>query len=202
MSKPKAPRVTLITGEFPIANVQLATPRAYQPGATPKYSISLPLTPADAKPLLEGCKEVARQQFPTANERLQVTKPNGDTVTLKLPFAAGDAINEKRWTEGKTAFDHFAGKLVFRASSMQAVPVCDMGGKPVDPASIHSGDTVRAQVSLVAMETPAFQGVVCYLNAVLLVKRGERRSASDAFASFIGTSSVDPFAAQLDSLLK
>lgn len=197
MSNPnQKPRLNIVTPEFSAFGANLSQARKPEgfPNAKAKFSLSIPLTEAEAAPILEQLRELAKKSFPSMDEQGRVTRSNGDLVTVRLPVERGDAINAKRVAAGKKPFDFLAGKVVFKASADEGrqPPVCDMSGMPVAASKVNGGDTVRAQLGFLGVDVPgSFIGISCYLNGVLLVKSNTTRNAADMFTAFLNTGSAD-----------
>lgn len=198
------PRLSLTTPEFHAFGVNLAEARRPQgyPNAKAKYSLSMPFSPAAFEPIRVQLEAFAKQAFPSMDERGRIVRPNGDTVTLKLPFESGNNINASQTAKGKKPFDYLAGQIVLKASADEGRQpgICDIQGAPVAPGKIKGGDILRAAVGFLGVDIPgSFVGIACYLNAVLLVRAGETRNPADTFKAFLSaTPDVNPFAAATD----
>lgn len=197
----KYPSVSLITPEFEVFGPNLVTPRkADFPGAEPKYSVSMPLTADAAKDILAAIVKVAREAWPSVNDKLQIILPNGLLGQLYKPYELGEVINRARAAKGKSEYKSLVGKLVFRASSpaSRQPSICDLSGNTVGAGIVKSGSIARAAVNIVALtNNPTNPGVAMYVNQILFVKASEfgQKLAAEVFKDYVGgQSAIDPFA--------
>lgn len=195
----------VITPEFRAMNVALITPRApkTQPNAAKKFRISIPLLrdSEEVEEILAGIQKEARRVFPTMTAEDKIKLPNGDIVTLKVPFESGASINYRRVQDGKKPYDFLNGMIVFNAGAQEGrrPGLCDTAGRPVNPADIRAGAVCRANIAFKGIQTAAFSGVSCYLNDVLLVSKAAERDAASVFGAYVSkTSDANPFAPAAD----
>lgn len=161
----------------------LFVPRAYQgPGAqtaqsAPKYQTNI-LIPKDDPinvPLLTAAVKAAV-------EKVRVAKFGGKVPPgLKLPWYDGDGLTPS----GKKPGEECRGHLVLSAWTTTKPTVYLHNTKtPAAPEDVWAGQEAHVAIKL-AVYTGLSVGVTCYLNAVLLLGRGERIDGrvdpSDAF---------------------
>jgi len=200
MSNTSKPKLSIITPEFQAFGVNLAEARKPEgfANAKAKFGLSIPLSRADAAPIMQQLRDLAKQSFPNMDEQGRVTRPNGDVVTVRLPVTTGEEINARRTAAGKKTYDYLAEKIVFKASADEGRQpgICDADGRPVAPGKIHGGDTLRAALGFLGVDVPgSFIGIACYLNGVFLVKSAEGRDVAGMFQEFISKQNdVNPFA--------
>src|SRR5271165_223127 len=102
--------------------------------AKPQYSATFLLDPTDpvfsgeGKSIVRLSLAVAKEEFPTVYaDAVKAAKANGGAslagvlkhlaANVKLPFEYGDAVNEARAADGKSAYAWAPGKVLFKASS-------------------------------------------------------------------------------------
>lgn len=113
----------------------------YQGKDTGYYKTKLILTPADAKPLIELCKEVAVDEYGPKK-----------AAAASMPFKKNDD-----------------GNYVFAFKSKHKPPVYDAKGKVVtDELKIGSGSVLKIAGALKPKQ--GAQGVNAFLNAVMVVE--------------------------------
>lgn len=150
----------------------LFVPRAYQgPGASavqsvPKYQTSILIAKDDKVnvPLLTAAVKAAIEQ-------VRVAKFGGKVPAgLKLPWYDGDGLTPS----GKEPGEECHGHLVLSARSSTKPAVFLRSTKhPAMPEDVWAGQEAHVAVK-VKVYTGVSIGVTCYLNAVLLLGRGER----------------------------
>lgn len=186
-------------GKFMLKNVrcmypELAAPKTFpgQPDEQAKYSIQLLLSKAD-KGQLAALKAFIKDEIDNSKvnaglkKQILKTALDSDAYNDFALIKDGDARNARRVDEDKEAVDGYEGNYVVTAKRSQKIgPPLVVGpdAKAIDAGQIAgeivSGYYVNAQISAYVYTAPK-AGVTLSLDAVQLVKKGERFGQSNPF---------------------
>jgi|SRR5882672_882077 len=176
----------------------------------PRFSAQF-IIDADS-PDVKGMKEVvaslARSKWPD--------KKFSD---MKLPFQDGTKAADKRKAKDKDDAEWQRGKLIMNTKSYTDVRLCVLeNGKIVDLESaamialhkdkFYQGVEVLAQFNFSAYDASAEDskdGITTYLNMVLSLNKGTRRSggrsSSEVFKGYVGTISAEDPTSGMDDIM-
>lgn len=160
----------IMTPKFRVAFPEVFTPRAFQSGQEPKYSVTMLFDgDADLAALKQMAKDVAAEKWP--GKKL----PKG----LKSPFRDGDEVE----------WDGFAGCTFVRATSKYQPGIVgrDASRAIVKAEEFYAGCYARATVNCFAYDTAGNKGVAFGLQNIQFLEHGEpftgRTNAEDDFDS-------------------
>lgn len=143
----------------------LFTPKSIK-GSPAKYSACL-LIPKDDQETIKKYQEALEAAYAAGEKKLSTGKVVPKLSSLHCPLHDGD--------EEKPGQEAYENCFFLNASSREKPKVVDRELNPItDPSVIYSGCIVNASVTLYAYKTDVSKGVAAALNAVQLVKRGER----------------------------
>jgi len=172
---------SVVTGKVRLSYVHLFNPYAAQPGAEPKYSVTILLPKSDL---------VTKQRIDAAiNAAIQLgitSKWNGvKPPILHIPVHDGDGV---RPSDGMPFGEECKGHWVFTASNKQKVEIVDINLNPIiDQTQIYSGIYARVSVRFFPFNQNGKKGIGCGLGPVQKLEDGEplggRITAAEAFGS-------------------
>ena len=181
----------VVTPEFRLVYPNLFEARAFvrdgKPQGEPKYGLVMLFKPDEIDGMKSTAAGVAKAKW-----------PGRDLKELKFPFKKGDAEAKKREDKGKDG-SFYAGTVVIKASSKYQPQVVDMDRKDIlDPKRVYSGVYAFAELNFVAYNGVGGgqDGVTCYVNFVMISRKGDRiagKTADDVFSGVQGgDTNVDP----------
>lgn len=179
----------VLTGKVRLSYANLTTPRAQQPGAEPKFSVTLLIPKSDAatKADIDASIQAA------AAEGLTKVWNNARPPQLRVPIYDGDSVRPS----GEPFGDECKGHWVMTASSKQKPQVVDISNINVElaPHDIYSGMYARVTIRFFAYSNSGNKGIGCGLNNVLKVADGEPLSGHASAASDFAGLATAPAAA-------
>jgi hypothetical protein len=175
----------IVTGKVRLSYVHLFTPFANQPGAEPKYSVTLliPKTDVATKQRIDAAIQTAIQDG-VASRWNGVRPPQ-----VHLPIHDGDGV---RPSDGMPFGEECKGHWVLTASSKDRPEVVDLNLQPIlNQTEVYSGMYAHVSIRFFAYNASGKKGIGCGLGNVQKVSDGEplggRRSAAEDFASLAAT---------------
>lgn len=184
-----------------ISYPHLGTPRAANPGDTPKYSCTI-LIPKDHTDDLAALNAAIKQAHAEAMQ------PKGAwggkaPAAPKIAFYDGDKPNPN---SGEDWGPECKGCYFLRCTTTSAPDVIDRNNQKIlDPdTEVYAGCWCNFSVNVKAYDYSGSKGIGFYLNAVRFVKDGEPLGAhNDAKADFADielepAATADPFAADFN----
>jgi hypothetical protein len=177
----------VLTGEVRLTFPHLHTPFANQPGADPKYSVTLLIPKSDVA---------------TYNEMKAAEEAAAQAVTGKLWNGLRPAVLESVIWDGDGVRKNGAafgpgckGHWVVTASTKNKPYVCHTSNVDVEllPQDVYSGMYARVIVNFFGYLNSGKKGVGCGLNGVMKTNEGEHLSGGTATAAdFAGVGSSAP----------
>jgi hypothetical protein len=182
----------VLTGEVRLSYANLTAPRAIQPGAEAKYSVTLLIPKSDfaTKADIDASMQAAAQEAVTKTWG-GVRPPN-----LKVPIYDGDGVRPS----GEPFGDECKGCWVMTASSKNKPQVVGIDNVNVDlaPPDIYSGMYARVTINFFGYSNSGNKGVGCGLGNVMKTRDGEPLSGGASAASdfaAVGNAVVPPVTA-------
>lgn len=170
----------VITNEVRISYEHLLKPHANQPGAEPKYSVTLLIPKSDVatKQRIDAAIQAAIQDG--INSKWNGTRP----AQPAIPIYDGDGLRPN----GEPFGEECKGHWVMTASSKQQPEVVDTNLNPIiNPTEIYSGMYARVSINFFAYNAAGKKGIGCGLGPVQKTRDGEplggRITAAEAFGS-------------------
>jgi len=160
----------VVTNKVRFSYCHLWEPTAMDPGATPKYSVTLLIPKSDTATVakinqaIEAAKEEGKEKWGGK------IPPN-----MKSPLRDGDIERPDR--------DEYAGMYFISTSSVKPVKVVDKNIQPVetgDDDTLYSGAYGRASINLYPYAKSANKGVAAGLLSVQVLESGERLSGTSS----------------------
>lgn len=177
----------VLTPECRLSYVHLVTPHASQPGADPKYSVTLLI------PKVPGIKEELDAAIAAAAEEAVAKKWNGvRPPVLQSVVHDGDGVRPS----GERFSDECKGCWVVTASSKTKQPVVGMDNLACDlaPTDIYSGMYARVSINFYGYLAAGKRGVACGLRGVMKTRDGEPLGGAhvSAVSEFAGLGNAAP----------
>ncbi len=163
----------ITTGMARLSYVHLTTPRAANPNAEPKYSVTflVPKTDAATKYTMDAAVQTAIQEGIANPKAWNGRRP----ANPKLPIHDGDGTRDN----GEPYGEECRGCWVVTASSKDRPKVYDANLQEIlDPTQIYSGMYGRVNVRFYAFSNSGNVGIACALNMVQKLQDGEPLSGS------------------------
>lgn len=184
----------VVTGKVRLSYVHLFTPFANQPGAEPKFSVTLLIPKSDI-----ATKQRIDAAIQAAIEEGISTKWNGvRPPQIHLPIHDGDGV---RPSDGMPFGKECKGHWVMTASSKQKPEIVDINLNPIiDQTQIYSGIYGRVSIRFFPYNAAGKKGIGCGLGNVQKLEDGEplggRRSAADDFGDLAPPAAASGYPAQ------
>lgn len=181
---------SLVTGKARLSYVHLFTPYANQPGAEPKYSVTILVPKSDV-----ATKQKIDAAINAAVQEGVASKWNGvRPPVLSIPVHDGDGV---RPSDGMPFGDECKGHWVFTASSKQAPQVVDITVNAIlNQTEVYSGMYGRVSIRFFPYASNGKKGIGCGLGNVQKLEDGEplggRTSAASDFGDGGGYTPVAP----------
>lgn len=178
----------VLTGEVRLSYVNLTAPRAAQPNAQPKYSVTLLIPKTDNATLID-----INASIKAAYEEGVTKKWGGAHPQQKIIVHDGDGLRPSGLPFG----DECKGHWVLTASSKTEPQVVgiDTVNRELAPSDIYSGMYARVTINFFAYDTAGSKGVGCGLGNVMKTKDGEPLSGGASAASDFADFNTMPAAA-------
>lgn len=167
----------VLTGKVRFSYVNVWTPRALQPGDTPKYSVCILIPKSDTETI-----NAIKAAINAAAAKGVIEKWGGSSPkNVKHPLKDGDAKNPPD--------PAFAGHMYINASSKRKPGVVDYPNVNdiIDQSQFYSGCYGRAHLNFFAYAAPGNKGVGAGLNHIQKMEDGEPLaggvSAQEAFGA-------------------
>ncbi len=180
----------VVTGKVRLSYVHLFTPYANQPGAEPKYSVTLLIPKSDiaTKQRIDAAINAAIQDG--VSSRWNGVRP----PQIHLPIHDGDGV---RPSDGMPFGEECKGHWVMTASSKDKPEIVDLNLNPIiNQSEVYSGIYAHVSVRFFAYNSNGKKGIGCGLGNVQKVSDGEplggRTSAAADFASLAATAPATP----------
>lgn len=169
----------VLTGEVRLSYANLTKPRAQQPGAEEKFSVTLLIPKSDyaTKADIDASIEAA------AREGLSKCWNNARPPMMRVPIYDGDGVRPS----GEPFGDECKGHWVMTASTKQKPQVVDISNINCElaPSDIYSGMYARVTINFFPYANSGNKGVGCGLGNVMKTRDGEPLSGrSDAASDF------------------
>lgn len=170
----------VVTGNVVFSYLNCWDPKAVQPGATPKYSVSLIIKKSDTK-TIEKIKSAIQAAYEEGQSKL---KGNGKTVPalnlLKTPLRDGDLERPDD--------PNYADSYFINCNSNTAPGIVDADRNPIlDRSEMYSGVIGRASISLYAYNVNGNKGIAAGLQNLQKISDGTplggKSRAEDDFAT-------------------
>lgn len=151
----------VVTGVVRFSYLNVFTPKAIEPGAPEKYSVSLLIPKDDAKTLTK-----IKSVIDLLKEQAKV-KYNGKLpANFKLPLRDGDVDREDD--------EAYAGHYFVNANATTKPGLIDeRGNKIIDPDELYSGCYGHASVNFYLYDKSGSRGIACGLNSLMKTKDGD-----------------------------
>lgn len=169
----------VVTGKVRLSYVHLFKPYTNQPGAEPKYSVTilLPKSDVQTKQKIDAAIEAAKQ-LGAANKWGGIIPPQ-----IAICVHDGDGV---RPSDGMPFGEECKGHWVFTASSKQVPQIVDVNLNPIiNESEIYSGIYARVSVNFFPYNNAGKKGIGCGLGNVQKLEDGEplgnRTTAADDF---------------------
>lgn len=177
MSEKTTPNSTkVVTGVVRFSYVNVFTPKAIEPGAPEKYSVSLLIPKSDAETLtkIKGVIDLLKEQA-------KVKYGGKLPANFKLPLRDGDVDREDD--------EAYAGHCFINANATTRPGVVDKKyNKIIDSEEFYSGCYGHASVNFYLYDKSGSKGIACGLNNLMKTKEGEflggKSSPEADFAGF------------------
>jgi len=172
----------VVTGRVRLSYVHLFTPFANQPGAEPKYSVTLLIPKSDiaTKQRIDAAIQAAIDEGISA--RWGGVRP----PQIAIPIYDGDGV---RPSDGMPFGEECKGHWVMTASSKQKPEVVDVNLNPIiDQTQIYSGIYGRVSIRFFAYNAAGKKGIGCGLGNVQKLEDGEPLGGRTSAASDFGDS--------------
>ena len=166
----------VLTGEVRLSYVNLTAPRAAQPNAEPKYSVTLLIPKTDNATLMD-----INASIKAAYEEGVTKKWGGAHPTPKQIVNDGDGLRPSGLPFG----DECKGHWVLTASTKNKPQVVGIDNLDCElsPSDIYSGMYARVTINFFAYDTAGSKGVGCGLGNVLKTRDGEALAGGASAAS-------------------
>ena len=172
----------VLTGECRLSYVHLNEPRAAQPGAEPKYGVTLLIPKSD----IATKADIDQSMQAAIAEGVTKTWGGQRPAMPKIPLYDGDGVRPS----GESFGPECKGHWVITASSKDKPQVVHISNvrTALSPHDIYSGMYGRVTVRFFTYSNSGNRGVGCGLGNVLNTRDGEplaagRSDAADDFAS-------------------
>jgi len=174
----------VLTGECRLSYVNLITPRAAQPGAEEKYSVTLliPKTDVATKADIDRSIEAA------AKEAVAKTWGGVRPPFMKSVVWDGDGVRQSGVPFGEECHGHWV--LTASTKNKPQVVGIDNIACELDPRDIYSGMYARVTIRFFGYSNSGNKGVGCGLGNVLKTRDGEALAGgASAAVDFAGIGS-------------
>ena len=181
----------VLTGEVRLSYVNLVTPKAQNPGDTPKYSVQILIPKTDTATVQDIMNSIEAAAQKAVNEKWGGVRPKFASI-----LHDGDGVKPDA---GTPYSEECKGHWVLNASSEQKPGVVDASNINVElaPQDIYSGMYARVTLNFYGYKNKK-TGVGCGLGNVMKTRDGEPlgggASAASDFAD-VGQSVATPTAA-------
>ena len=170
--------MSVTTGKVRLSYCHIWEPYAADPGADPRYSVTILIPKTDTVTLNAIHGEMAAAEQRGITEKWGGTKP----PVVKTPLYDGDGVRPS----GEPFGEECRGHMVMTASSRDQPAVVDLQVRPVlSRSEVYSGCYARVSLDFFAYAQSGNRGIGCGLNAVQKISDGEalagRVSAQEAF---------------------
>lgn len=166
----------VLTGEVRLSYANLVTPREAQPGAQPKYSVTLLIPKSDQATIADIMSSMS-----AAYDEGVTKKWGGAKPTTKLIMHDGDKLRPSGVPFGPECKGHY----VITASSIMKPQVVGMDNINCElaPSDIYSGMYARVTVNFYPFDTAGNKGIGCGLGNVMKTRDGEPLAGGASAAS-------------------
>lgn len=174
----------VLTGEVRLSYVNLVTPKAQNPGDSPKYSVQLLIPKTDTATVQDIMNSIEAAAQKAVNEKWGGVRPNFAPI-----MHDGDGVKPDA---GTPYAPECKGHWVLNASSNTKPEVVDISNIncPLAPQDIYSGMYARVTINFYGYKNRK-TGVGCGLGNVLKTRDGEPLSGGASAASdFAGIGQV------------
>lgn len=166
----------VLTGEVRISYANLITPRAAQPGADPKYSVTLLIPKSDAATL----KDI-ELSMNAAYEDGVSKKWGGAHPQKKILLHDGDGLRPSGLPFGEECKGHYV--ITASTKNKPQVVGIDNINCELAPNDIYSGMYARVTLNFFPYDTAGSKGVGCGLGNVMKTRDGEPLAGGASAAS-------------------
>lgn len=155
----------VVTGNVVFSYLNCWDPKAVQPGAAPKYSVSLVIKKSDTK-TIDKINSAIQAAYEEGQSKL---KGNGKTVpplsVLKTPLRDGDAERPDD--------ENYASSYFINCNSNTAPGIVDADRNPImERSEMYSGVIGRASISLYAYNVNGNRGIAAGLQNLQKIADG------------------------------
>lgn len=166
----------VLTGEVRLSYVNLTTPKAQNPGDTPKYSAQILIPKTDTATYNDIMQSIEAAAQKAVNEKWGGVRPNFASV-----LHDGDGLKPDA---GTPYGDECKGHWVLNASSIQKPGVVDISNINTElaPQDIYSGMYARVTLNFYGYKNRK-TGVGCGLGNVMKTREGEPLGGGASAAS-------------------
>ena len=166
----------VLTGEVRLSYVNLVTPKAQNPGDSPKYSVQLLIPKTDTATVQDIMNSIEAAAQKAVNEKWGGVRPNFAPI-----MHDGDGVKPDA---GTPYAPECKGHWVLNASSNTKPEVVDISNIncPLAPQDIYSGMYARVTINFYGYKNRK-TGVGCGLGNVLKTRDGEPLSGGASAAS-------------------
>ncbi len=174
----------VVTGRVRLSYVHLFSPFANQPGAEPKYSVTLLIPKSDTttKQRIDAAIQAAIEEG--ISSRWNGMRP----PQVAIPIYDGDGV---RPSDGMPFSEECKGHWVMTVSSKQKPEIVDINLNPIiDQTQIYSGIYGRVSIRFFAYNATGKKGIGCGLGNVQKLEDGEPLGGRTSAASDFGDSTL------------
>lgn len=166
----------VLTGEVRLSYVNLVTPKAQNPGDTPKYSVQILIPKTDTATVQDIMNSIEAAAQKAVNEKWGGVRPNFAPI-----LHDGDGVKPDA---GTPYSEECKGHWVLNASTEQKPGVVDISNINVDlaPQDIYSGMYARVTLNFYGYKNRK-TGVGCGLGNVMKTREGEPLGGGASAAS-------------------
>lgn len=166
----------VLTGEVRLSYVNLVTPKAQNPGDTPKYSVQILIPKSDTATVQDILNSIEAAAQKAVNEKWGGVRPKFAPI-----LHDGDGVKPDAGTPYSA---ECKGHWVLNASSTQKPGVVDISNINVDlsPQDIYSGMYARVTLNFYGYKNRK-TGVGCGLGNVMKTREGEPLGGGASAAS-------------------
>ena len=166
----------VLTGEVRLSYVNLVTPKAQNPGDTPKYSVQILIPKTDTATYNDIVQSIEAAAQKAVNEKWGGVRPKFAPI-----LHDGDGVKPDA---GTPYSEECKGHWVLNASSTQKPGVVDISNINVDlaPQDIYSGMYARVTLNFYGYKNRK-TGVGCGLGNVMKTREGEPLGGGASAAS-------------------
>lgn len=166
----------VLTGEVRLSYVNLVTPKAQNPGDTPRYSVQILIPKTDTATVQDIMNSIEAAAQKAVNEKWGGVRPNFAPI-----LHDGDGVKPDA---GTPYSEECKGHWVLNASSTQKPGVVDISNINVDlaPQDIYSGMYARVTLNFYGYKNRK-TGVGCGLGNVMKTREGEALGGGASAAS-------------------